>query len=153
MFFSFMIKKKRLTIILFLFISAFYSTAQINTDRMLAIGRNALYFEDYILAIQYFNKIIRVKPYLSKPYYFRSIAKYSLDDYKGAEEDIKKALDINPFLVNAYNLYGIIKQKERDAKGAIEIYSKGLEIEGENSRKKSIKERSDNTSIFGTLFY
>ncbi len=127
-----MIKKKRLTIILFLFISAFYSTAQINTDRMLAIGRNALYFEDYILAIQYFNKIIRVKPYLSKPYYYRSIAKYSLDDYKGAEEDIKKALDINPYLVNAYNLYGIIKQKERDAEGAIKIYTKGLKIEGEN---------------------
>ncbi len=127
-----MIKNKRLTIILLLFVSVFYSTAQINTDRMLAIGRNALYFEDYILAIQYFNKIIRVKPYLSKPYYFRSIAKYSLDDYKGAEEDIKKALDINPFLVNAYNLYGIIKQKERDAEGAIKVYSEGLKIEGEN---------------------
>ncbi len=127
-----MIKKSRLVILMFLFVSAFYSTAQINTDRMLAIGRNALYFEDYILAIQYFNKIIRVKPYLSQPYYFRSIAKYSLDDYEGAEEDIKKALDINPYLVNAYNLYGIIKQKDNDAEGAIKVYSEGLKIEGEN---------------------
>ena len=29
--------------------------AQINTDRVMAIGRNALYFEDYVLSIQYFN--------------------------------------------------------------------------------------------------
>ena len=127
-----MIKSKKFTIILFLLISAFYSNAQINTDRMLAIGRNALYFEDYVLAIQYFNKIIRVKPYLAQPYYYRSIAKYSLDDFKGAEEDIKKALDINPYLVNAYNLYGIIKQKEGDPEEAIKIYSKGLEVEPEN---------------------
>ena len=127
-----MIFRKRLSISIFLFITAINLTAQINADRMLAIGRNALYFEDYVLAIQYFNKIIRVKPYLSQPYYFRSIAKYSLDDYKGAEEDIKKALDINPYLVNGYNLYGIIKQKEGDAEEAIKIYSKGLEIEPDN---------------------
>ena len=124
--------KKKLSIIIFLFVSVFYSSAQINTDRMLAIGRNALYFEDYVLAIQYFNKIIRVKPYLAQPYYYRSIAKYSLDDFKGAEEDIKKALEINPYLVNAYNLYGIIKQKEGDIEEAIKIYSKGLDIEPEN---------------------
>ncbi len=127
-----MIRKKRLSFFLFLIVFAFDLSAQINTDRMLAIGRNALYFEDYVLAIQYFNKIIRVKPYLAQPYYFRSIAKYSLDDFKGAEEDIKKALDINPYLVNAYNLYGIIKQKEGDAEEAINIYSKGLAIEPEN---------------------
>ena len=36
--------------------------AQINTDRVLAIGRNALYFEDYVLSIQYFNNVISVKP-------------------------------------------------------------------------------------------
>ena len=31
--------------------------AQINTDRVMTIGRNALYFEDYVLSIQYFNLI------------------------------------------------------------------------------------------------
>jgi hypothetical protein len=29
--------------------------AQLNTDRITSIGRNALYFEDYVLSIQYFN--------------------------------------------------------------------------------------------------
>ncbi len=32
--------------------------AQINTDRVMTIARNALYFEDYVLSIQYFNQVI-----------------------------------------------------------------------------------------------
>jgi hypothetical protein len=45
--------------------------AQINTDRVMMIGRNALYFEDYVLSIQYFNQVINAKPYLHQPYFFR----------------------------------------------------------------------------------
>ena len=72
--------------ILFLLLLALPAKAQIDTDRVLIIGRNALYYEDYVLAISYFNKVIRVKPYLADPYYFRAYAKYSLDDLKGAEK-------------------------------------------------------------------
>ena len=53
--------------------------SQINTDRVLSIGRNALYFEDYVLSIQYFNQVIRVKPYLPEPYFYRAVAKISLE--------------------------------------------------------------------------
>ena len=49
--------------------------AQLNTDRITAIGRNALYFEDYVLSIQYFNQVIQLKPYLAEPYFYRAIAK------------------------------------------------------------------------------
>lgn len=76
--------------------------AQINTDRVLAIGRNALYFEDYVLSIQYFNQVIRSKPWLAEPYFYRAIAKVNLDDFKGAEEDCTLCLERNPFLVQAY---------------------------------------------------
>ena len=31
--------------------------AQINTERVMTIARNALYFEDYVLSIQYFNPV------------------------------------------------------------------------------------------------
>lgn len=65
----------------------FLSVAQINTDRVMNIGRNALYFEDYILSMQYFNQVIKVKPYMAEPYFYRGVAKLSLDDFKGAEED------------------------------------------------------------------
>ena len=49
--------------------------AQINTERVMTIARNALYFEDYVLSIQYFNQVINAKPYLYEPYFFRALAK------------------------------------------------------------------------------
>ena len=53
--------------------------AQINTDRVMTIARNALYFEDYVLSIQYFNQVINAKPYLYEPYFFRALAKLNLE--------------------------------------------------------------------------
>ena len=47
-------------ILLFIFqLCSLAMFAQINTDRVLTIGRNALYFEDYVLSIQYFNQVIK----------------------------------------------------------------------------------------------
>lgn len=106
--------------------------SQINTDRMLAIGRNALYFEDYVLAIQYFNKVIRVKPYLADPYFYRGVAKYYLEDYAGAQTDLSVSIQKNPFMVDAYNLRGIIKGRNDNHHEAIDDYSMGLSIDPEN---------------------
>lgn len=72
--------------------------AQINTDRMMLMGRNALYYEDYVLSIRRFNMVISAKPYLSEPYFYRGLAKFYLEDYTGAEEDCGAAIDRNPFL-------------------------------------------------------
>ena len=74
--------------------------AQINTERVMAIGKNALYFEDYVLSIQYFNQVINAKPYLAEPYFFRGLAKFNLDDFPGAEKDCTESLERNPFVVN-----------------------------------------------------
>ena len=76
--------------------------AQINTERVMMIARNALYFEDYVLSIQYFNQVINAKPYLYEPYFFRGLAKINLDDFQGAEADCDKAIERNPFVVGAY---------------------------------------------------
>ena len=56
------------------------SAAQVNTDQVIRVGQNALYFEDYMLSIQYFNQAIQAKPYLARPYFLRAIAKLNLDD-------------------------------------------------------------------------
>ena len=69
--------------------------AQINTDRVLTIGKNALYFEDYVLSIQYFNQVINAKPYLAEPYFYRGMAKINLDDFRGAELDCSEAIERN----------------------------------------------------------
>lgn len=100
--------------------------AQINTDQVMIIGRNALYFEDYILSIQYFNQVIKAKPYLADPYFFRAVAKFYLEDYRGAEQDCDLAIERNPFIVDAYQVRGISRQELGDDKGAIEDYNQGL---------------------------
>lgn len=106
--------------------------AQVNTNRMMQIGRNALYFEDYVLSIQYFNRVIIVKPYLADPYYFRAIAKYYLDDLNGCESDCSVALEINPFLVDAYNLRGIARLRLDKPSDARDDFDKGLSYEPES---------------------
>ena len=108
--------------------------AQLNTDRVLSIGRNALYFEDYVLSIQYFNQVIQAKPYLYEPYYYRGIAKVLLEDFKGAEEDCSLALERNPFVVGVYSCRGYARQQLEDYAGAIADYTKGLEYDPVNNQ-------------------
>ena len=100
--------------------------AQINTEQVLNIGRNALYFEDYVLSIQYFNQVIKAKPYLAEPYFYRAVAKINLDDYQGAEQDCDKALEINPFIVDAYQVRGIARQTLNKYREAVSDYDMGL---------------------------
>ncbi|MGM9760454.1 MAG: tetratricopeptide repeat protein [Parabacteroides sp.] len=119
--------KKILFPLLFLLVVC-QTFAQINTNRVLAIGRNALYFEDYVLSIQYFNQVIRSKPWLAEPYFYRAVAKISLDDFKGAEEDCSLCLERNPFLVQAYYARGIARQSMDQFDTAIADYEKGLEF-------------------------
>ncbi len=106
--------------------------AQINTDQVMRIGQNALYFEDYMLSIQYFNLVIQSKPYLAKPYFFRGIAKFNLEDYKGAEEDATTAIEHNPFITDAYELRGAARQNQGMHQEAIADYAKALELLPQN---------------------
>lgn len=92
------------------------------------IGRNALYFEDYVLAIQYFNQIIKTKPYQAEPYYYRAIAKYFLDDFKGAEEDCTLSIERNPFIYGAYQLRADSRQNQKNFIGAEEDYEISLKL-------------------------
>jgi len=104
------------------------SVAQINTDQVMNIGRNALYFEDYILSIQYFNQVIQQKPYLPEPYFYRSVAKISLDDYAGAEADASRCIEINPFIKDAYRVRGVARHNTHNYELAIEDYQTCLKM-------------------------
>jgi len=126
-------KVKRLLLSLILLgTSVLAMHAQINTDHMMSIGRNALYFEDYVLSIQYFNQVIKSKPYLAEPYFFRGVAKLYLEDYAGAEEDCSESLKRNEFMVRAYvcRSYARMKLGKHDA--AITDCDRGLEFDVEN---------------------
>lgn len=102
--------------------------AQVNTDQVLRIGQNALYFEDYMLSIQYFNQAIEAKPYLAQPYFLRAIAKLNLEDYRGAEADAAKAIELNPYLTDAYEVRGVARQNSGRPRLAIEDYTQALKL-------------------------
>ncbi|MDD4430371.1 MAG: tetratricopeptide repeat protein, partial [Bacteroidales bacterium] len=121
-----------LLLLMALFTPGPVAKAQINTDRMMTIGRNALYFDDYILSIQYFNQVIRSKPYMAEPYLYRAVAKLSLEDYLSAEEDCSAALERNPFVVRAYYFRSYARMHQKKYEAAIEDCVQGLEFNPEH---------------------
>lgn len=118
--------------LLFCFIRAPYISAQINTDQVMRIGRNTLYFEDYLLSIQYFNQVISVKPHLAQPYFYRAIAKLNLEDFSGALNDAAEAIERNPFITDAYEVKGVAEQNLGLYADAVADYDKALEMLPDN---------------------
>lgn len=100
--------------------------AQLNTRRVMEIGRNALYFEDYVLSIQYFNQVIEAKPFLHEPYFFRALAKYYLEDYSGAEQDLDTAIVRNPYISRCYQLRGLCRANRDSLLSAEQDFRKAL---------------------------
>lgn len=99
---------------------------------MMDIGRNALYFEDYVLSIQYFNQVILTKPHLAEPYFYRAAAKLYLEDYAGSEEDCSKALELNGFMARAYLCRSYARMSLKKYEEAAADCQKGLEFDVEN---------------------
>lgn len=106
--------------------------AQLNTDRITSIGRNALYFEDYVLSIQYFNQVIKLKPYLAEPYQLRAIAKIQLGDYQGALRDCNAAIERNPFQPGTYYTRGYVYRQLGQNEQAEADFSEALVFAPEN---------------------
>ncbi|MGL4491792.1 MAG: tetratricopeptide repeat protein, partial [Tannerellaceae bacterium] len=126
--------KKLLIILAILNISAISLSAQINTDRVMSIGRNALYFEDYVLSIQYFNQVIKAKPWMAEPYFYRAVAKLNLDDLQGAESDCSLCIERNPYIAMSYFCRGISRQGQEKYAEAIADYTLGLKYKPDDKQ-------------------
>jgi tetratricopeptide (TPR) repeat protein len=108
------------------------AVAQYNVDRLINVGRSALYYEDYVLSMQYFNQAIAAKPFLYEPWFFRGVAKFYLDDFAGAESDCNEAQQRNPYVVGIYELRGLCRiRQERFAEAAAD-YTRALKYDPEN---------------------
>ena len=107
-------------------IAAQQTRAQYNVDRLIMIGRSALYYEDYVLSIQYFNQAITAKPFLYEPWFFRGVAKYYLDDYVGAESDCTEAINRNPYITGMYELRGLCRIRQKKYDDAISDYDMSI---------------------------
>ena len=106
--------------------------AQYNTNRLLSSGQSALYYEDYVLSIQYFNQVLSAKPYLYEPWFYRGLAKFYLDDYSGAESDVSQAITLNPYIYNMYELRGLCRIRQNNYSGAIADYDRSIGINTQN---------------------
>lgn len=115
-----------------LFLFPLTSLAQYNIERLITIGRSALYYEDYVLGMQYFNQAIAAKPYLYEPWFLRGVAKYNLDDFAGAEADCTEAIDRNPYVVGIYELRGLTRIQQEKFSEAITDYNRALAITPDN---------------------
>jgi tetratricopeptide (TPR) repeat protein len=91
-------------------------------------GRSALFLDDYVSAIENFNHIIRVKPYLSEPYFFRGLAKLNLDDFEGAILDFSGAIALDPNYLHAYAYRGVAQHRLKRYEEAIRDYNAALAI-------------------------
>lgn len=119
--------KRLLLVFALLWACNMFFYAQINTSRVMLMGRNALYYEDYVLAIQRFNSVISAKPYLAEPYFYRGLAKFYLEDYAGAEADCSLALQRRPYTVQYYTLRGLCRVNLEMYESAIEDYKASLQ--------------------------
>lgn len=124
---------KKWLLIVFSLLLQVRSYAQLNTDHIIANGRNALYFHDYVLAIQYFNQVIRAKPFLADPYLLRAITKIQLEDYFGAKLDADKAISINPFLSEAYYTRAYANKKQSDFTQALTDINQAIHYSPQNA--------------------
>ena len=123
--------------------------AQVNAEQMVRVGQNALYFDDYMVAIQYFNQAITAKPYLAQPYFLRAIAKLNLEDYLGAEADASEALERNPFIVDAYEVRGVARQNRGRLEEAVADYDQALTL-FPKSRSAALQQSSGRTKSSGS---
>lgn len=120
---------KKIILVVFGVLCWWEGFAQWNTANLLRIGQNAIYFDDYVSAIDNFNNIIRVKPYLSEPYFFRGLAKLNLDDYEGAIQDYTKAIELNPNYFHAYMYRGVAWHNLKKYDEALKDYAEAIALD------------------------
>lgn len=110
------------------------AASQVNTQQVILMGRAALYYDDYITAIHYFNTVLEARPYMAEAFYYRAVAKFSLEDYESAQNDLDQAILFNPFRAEFYQLRGLCRIHTSDYQGAIDDYT---EVIRENAKDQS----------------
>lgn len=109
------------------------AVGQLNSRRLLDNGRNALFFQDYAIAIDYFNRAASLRPSDPTPLLLRAIAKIQLEDFSGAVIDCNKSLQINPYQPNAFYARGFANNRLERYDSAIADFNKALEFSPDNA--------------------
>ncbi len=123
---------KRLTFILFVLISNL-TFSQLNINHYIRVGETRIQIGNYVGAIENFNIVIKFKPHLPEPYYFRGVAKHQLEDFRGAILDYNTAIDIKPFYPEAFMHRGLAYLQLNDYPKAIADYNRAIELDPNNA--------------------
>ena len=84
---------------------------------------------DYINAIEYYSKTIKINPKHDSAYFFRGYSYASIEKNDEALADFSKSIEINPNSVNAYMYRGLLFDRIGRLKESIYDYSKALELD------------------------
>ena len=122
--------KIKISIILLLIVNMAYG--QLNINNYVMVGQTRIGIGNYVGAIENFNIVIKFRPQLPEPYFFRGMAKHQLEDYRGAISDYNKAIEIKPYYPSAYINRGLAYLQLHDYKKAISDYQKALEFTPHN---------------------
>lgn len=106
--------------------------AQVNVNHYMTVGQTRTQIGNYTGAIEYFNIVIKFRPYLPEAYFYRGIAKHQLEDHRGAIADYNRAIEIKPFYPQAYTNRGMAYHSLRDFENAITDYNRALEFDPED---------------------
>lgn len=123
---------RRILLMIFLTANVYTLTAQLNINHYIRVGRTRIQIGNYVGAIEYFNIVIKFKPYLPEPYFYRGIAKHYLEDFRGAIRDYNEAISIKPFYPEAFMHRGMAYHELQNFKAAIDDYNRALELEPDN---------------------
>lgn len=108
-------------------------SAQLNINHFIEVGETRIQIGNYVGAIENFNIVIRFKPYLPEPYYYRGVAKHQLEDYRGAIQDYDKAIEIKPYYPDAFMNRGLAYLQLNDFAKSIADYDRAIELDPNNS--------------------
>jgi tetratricopeptide (TPR) repeat protein len=90
-----------ITLLLIFFLLHFPASAQTSTN-FAREAQTALQKGQFVEALKNLNLAIQSDPSIPELYYMRGYAKFSLDDYIGAEQDFTKSITLFPYLPDVF---------------------------------------------------
>lgn len=95
----------------------------------LTLGKQELWNENYMEAINYFTYYINDHPNLYEAYYLRGLAKYNLGDMVGAEYDFTRAISCLPEFPRLYMVRGVVRSENFRFRKAMDDFNKAIELD------------------------
>lgn len=120
--------KKIFLIVIFCCTWHIATLAQINVPYWLNTGHEKIIDSDNLGAVEALNIIVRHHPDVADAFLLRGIAKYNLNDYRGAISDFSAAIAISAVYSDYFLYRGQAKERIYDYAGSREDYNKAIEL-------------------------